>query len=321
MRTRLISALSVVAVSTLLLAGCAGAEPDASATGTPDAQGTCLLDAPSGDASDAIGVEGEGDDVTVTVPADLDFTDDIERTVLGSGSGDDVVSGDLVSVRYRIVDATDSSVLDTSAVGDGGVLPVLLDPQAASLFVAALECQPLGSRIVMTLPSSKLGEGQNPLVVYAEATEQLSTVATGDDVAPVDGMPTVEVAADGTPSITIPDADAPTETEVAVLKQGDGPTVGAGDYVVVQYLGVKWSDGTEFDSSWSRGAPAGFSTSGVVEGFRKALEGQQVGSQVVVKMPAADAYGEKSDDNTSELAGEALVFVVDILATTPMPAA
>lgn len=319
MRTRLASALSLVAVSTLLLAGCAAGEPGAEETADADASTACYFDAQAGDASDGVTVSGEGDDATVTVPADLDFGDAIERTVLSAGDRDDVHANDLVTVRYQIVDATDGSVVDSStAVGADGA-PVLLS-QDSSIFVAALECQPLGSRVVMTLPSTVLGEGQSPLVVYAEATAELPTTATGADLDPTPGMPEVSLAEDGAPSITIPDGDAPTTTEVAVLKQGDGETVEPGDYVVVQYTGVKWSDGTEFDSSWSSGAPMGFSTSGVVEGFRTALEGQKVGSQVIVVMPPSAAYGEKSDDNDHQLAGETLVFVIDILATTHISA-
>ncbi|NKF33004.1 hypothetical protein HER21_42010, partial [Pseudomonas sp. BGM005] len=93
----------------------------------------------------------------------------------------------------------------------------------------------------------------------------------------------------------------------------DGPVVASGDLVTVQYRGVKWSDGSEFDSSWSRdAAPAQFPTTGVVTGFKAALEGQKVGSQVIVTMPPRDGYGE-GEINENDLVGESLVFVVDIL--------
>ena len=59
----------------------------------------------------------------------------------------------------------------------------------------------------------------------------------------------------------------------------------------MHYTGVKWSDGTVFDSSWEAGAPATFATTGVVEGFKQALEGQTVGSQVLVVIPPAFGYG------------------------------
>jgi peptidylprolyl isomerase len=134
-------------------------------------------------------------------------------------------------------------------------------------------------------------------------------------------MPEVKLDDSGSPTITIPDGDAPAETQVALLKEGDGPVVASGDLVTVQYRGVKWSDGTEFDSSWSREAePAQFQTTGVVTGFKTALEGQKVGSQVVVVMPPKDGYGE-GEINDTDLKGETLVFVVDILGTTPIEVA
>ena len=93
-----------------------------------------------------------------------------------------------------------------------------------------------------------------------------------------------------------------------------------GDTAFVQYTGVKWSDGSVFDSSWDRGQPAAFPTNGVVAGFQQALEGQQVGSQVLVVIPPAAGYGAQEG---SELQNETLVFVVDILGVqrTPAPAA
>lgn len=315
MRKRPLIVLSTVAAATLLLAGCAGsAEPESS--GTPDAAASeCMLDAQPGETSDSVVVEGEGVDAKVTIPADAAFAG-VERTVISEGEGDQVLVNDLVSVEYQIVDATSNEVLDSSARGDDGLLPVLLDTNQSSLFVAALECEPVGSRVALALPADVLGEGASNVVVYAEAVEQLPLVASGDAVDPTPGMPTVELADDGAPTITIPDGDAPTETEVAVLKQGDGATVASGDLVVVQYMGVKWSDGEEFDSSWSREAvPSQFQTTGVVAGFQKALEGQQVGSQVIVVMPPAEGYGASEGH---ELQNESLVFVVDILATTPV---
>lgn len=316
MRKRPLIVLSTVASATLLLAGCAGgASPESTGTPEPTASSECALDAQPGATSDAVVVEGTGADATVTVPADAPF-EGVERTVITKGDGDDVFLGDLVSVSYQIVDATDGTVLDSSARGEGGVLPVLLDPNQSSLFLAALECEPLGSEVALALPASVLGQGANSIVVLASAVEALPEVASGASVDPTPGMPEVELDDKGEPTVTIPDGEAPAETAIAVLKQGDGPTVGAGDLVVVQYKGVKWSDGSEFDSSWSRdAAPSQFQTSGVVTGFRRALEGQKVGSQVVVVMPPKDGYGANEGH---ELQKESLVFVVDILATTPV---
>ena len=316
MRKRPLIVLSTVAAATLLLAGCSGSgAPEGAGTPSPTASSACLLDAQPGETSDAVVVDGEGLAATVTVPADAKFAG-VERTVVAKGDGDDeVVANDLVSVMFKIVDASTGEVVDSSERSENGVLPVLLDQNKASLFIAALECEPVGTQVVLSLPGSVFGDGQTNKVVYAEAVEKLPEVATGTPVDPTPGMPTVKLDDNGKPTVTIPDGDAPTETKVAVLKQGDGATVGTGDFVVVQYLGVKWSDGKEFDSSWSRDAvPSQFQTTAVVTGFQKALEGQKVGSQVVVVMPPSDGYGASEGH---ELQKESLVFVVDILATSP----
>jgi peptidylprolyl isomerase len=258
------------------------------------------------------------------VPEGTDLAE-AERSVVVEGDGDDVMPGDLVSLRYQLIDATTNEVLSTSERGPDGVLSALLavqqpqqivDPTQSTVFTVAAECLPIGSSVVLTLPAAQ--EGMNPSVLYVETIDQVPTTASGSDVDATDGMPVVELDDAGSPTITIPDSDAPAETEVAVLKQGDGAVVGAGDLVTVQYRGVKWSDGSEFDSSWSRdAAPSQFPTSGVVPGFKMALEGQKVGSQVVVAMPPKDGYGE-GEPNDTDLTGETLVFVVDILATTPV---
>ncbi|WP_144877331.1 FKBP-type peptidyl-prolyl cis-trans isomerase [Microbacterium sp. 1.5R] len=323
MRKRPLIVLSTVAAATLLLAGCAGgAEPDATADPTSAPDASCLADLPSGAGSDAVTVEGSGADAKVTVPSGTEFTE-AERTVISEGDGDEVHPGDLVSLRYQLVDATTNEVLSTSERGPDGVLGTLLavqqpqqmvDPTQSTVFTVAAECLPVGSSAVLTLPAAQ--EGSNPSVLFVETIEELPTVATGSDQEPTEGFPAVELDDSGAPTITLPDADAPTETEVAVLKKGDGAVVGEGDLVTVQYRGVKWSDGTEFDSSWSRdAAPAQFPTTGVVTGFKLALEGQTVGSQVVVTMPPKDGYGA-SEGNA--LQNETLTFVVDILATTPL---
>ncbi len=327
-RTRSLTLLSALAAATLLVAGCSGLVPSGPETpnstptpsGTPTGPGEgCLLDVAPGSASDAIVVESTdlastGAWVSITVPETTAFTE-IERTVVSRGNGENVYSGDLVSMKFQIVNADTGETLDSTARDDEGVLPMLLDPQQSSLFVVALECLPLGSEVIFTVPASSMGEGASDIVVWAQAVEFLPTRATGTPVEPVAGMPSVVLDAQGVPTITIPDAPAPTETRVEVLKQGDGAIVQPGDMVVVQYHGVKWDDGEVFDSSWKRGAVTQFPTTGVVTGFRVALEGQRVGSQILVAMPPKDGYAAIAGH---ALEHETLVFVIDILATNPI---
>jgi peptidylprolyl isomerase len=314
-RIRPLAALSVAAVSALLLAGCSGsATPDADPTPSSTPSSECLLDAQPGADSDAVEVTGSGADLAATIPDSLTF-ENVERTVVTEGSGDDLLSGDLVSGFYTLYDGSTGELLqDSSATSpdDSGEVPILLDAQQYSLFVAALECAPLGSTLAMTIPGSAFGEGASPVVIIAETTDLVPTTADGADQDPVDGMPTVELDDDGAPTVTIPETAPPTEVQIAELQKRDGPVVASGDTVFVQYSGVKWSDGTVFDSSWDRGQAAAFATTGVVEGFQQALEGQAVGSQVLVVIPPAFGYGG-GEINETDLKGETLVFVIDIL--------
>lgn len=317
MRFRPIASLSVAAVAALLLAGCSGSPDQAQspdATSTADA-GQCqspLADAP---APEGLLVSGEfTSSVDVTLP-DAYAPADLQRTTLIEGSGEQVQAGDVLKANYTLIDAASGEVQlrSTDTAPDG--MDTLISPQ--QIFGASLECATIGSRTVSSFPAGALGEGSPAFVLVADAIEELPTRAEGTEVAPVDGMPTVTFNDNGAPTITVPSTPAPTETRIENLRQGDGDVVKPGDTVIVQYTGALYDGGTVFDSSWDKGTPAQFSTTGVVPGFQKALEGQTVGSQVVAVIPAADGYGDQASGSIP--AGSTLVFVVDILGVQHAP--
>jgi len=71
-----------------------------------------------------------------------------------------------------------------------------------------------------------------------------------------------------------------------------------GDIVEVHYVGTL-DDGSEFDSSRERGTPFSFTVGvgQVIAGFDEAVRGAKVGDVNTVRMEAADAYGDWSEDN------------------------
>ena len=103
------------------------------------------------------------------------------------------------------------------------------------------------------------------------------------------------------------------KTTTKVLTPGKGQTVAKGSTVEVDYYGVNARNGQKFDDSFSRGQSATFSLQQVVPGFTKAIEGQKVGSRVVVMMTAADGYAE-GNPQAGILKGDNLIFVIDILS-------
>ncbi|MFJ6654024.1 FKBP-type peptidyl-prolyl cis-trans isomerase [Microbacterium sp. NPDC091313] len=308
MRIRPIATLSLVAAAALVLAGCSGGGGDAEASPSGSPSDLCASAAASGSASDAIQVSGEvGQPATATFTTPLEISD-VESTVVTEGTGDAVSAGDYVSYGLTAFDSTTGEQLGTLGYGEGELLPQQISPD--SVLGEFFGCSPVGTRVAAVLPSQD--ETSAPVVYVVDLLGKTPLTATGADQTPVEGLPTVTLDSDGSPTITIPDAAAPTEVQLETLKLGTGPEVQSGDTVLVQYRGVKWSDGTEFDSSWSRGMPASFATTGVVDGFRQALENHTVGSQVLVVVPPSAGYGNSEG---SELKDETLVFVVDILAT------
>jgi hypothetical protein len=311
-----IAALSVVALSAVLLAGCTGTTPDAEESPTgPPVVDLCDAAAPSGAASDAVTVDGAvGEESTATFDFPLEIPA-LQTTVIEEGSGDAVESGELVAFALTAFSAETGEKLGSVGYGEDPTLPAQISPD--NPIGQVLGCASPGARVVAAFPPSDPNAGE---VYVFDFLDIVPNAAWGEPQEPVEGMPTVTLDDDGAPTIELPGGEAPTAVELETLKKGDGATVAPGDTVLVQYTGVKWSDGSVFDSSWEAGTPASFQTTGVVDGFRQALEGQTVGSQVVVVIPPAAGYGEEgSSDN--ELAGETLVFVVDILGTQHAAAA
>lgn len=307
------------------LAACSSSSPSPSASSTA-AAATCQ-NVKSGSSSDSIKVSGgflKTPDVTVPAPLK---TSDIERTVVIKGKGKEVKAGSSIDIALAAYNGTTGKSLTTPAGFDGqATQSITVDDKAfVPGLVRAVECLPVGSRVVLTAPAktafgnadiSQLKLTTKDTVVFvADIADIAPTKANGKAVAPTPGFPTVkDDAKTGEPSITIPKADPPTETKIAVLKQGDGEVVQSGDTVTVQYKGVLWRNGQMFDSSWSRNQVATFQTAGVVKGFQKALEGQKVGSQVIAIVPPADGYGAQGSGAIK--ATDTMVFVVDILKTS-----
>jgi len=129
---------------------------------------------------------------------------------------------------------------------------------------------------------------------------------------------TVKGAADltGAPGVTSKATKDPTKLEYKDLVVGKGKAATPKSTVSVQYTGVLYKTGTEFDSSWTRGQPASFSLSQVVKGFTQGIGGttgvpsMKAGGRRVIIFPASLGYGNQA--NGSIPANSSLVFVIDL---------
>jgi peptidylprolyl isomerase len=125
--------------------------------------------------------------------------------------------------------------------------------------------------------------------------------------------PAVTGKAGEKPAIAKPDGDPPTELIVKDLKVGKGKKARKGDNVSVQYVGVSWSTGEQFDASWDRGAAFDFPLGGgqVIQGWDQGVEGMRVGGRRELVIPPGLAYGAQGQPPTIA-PNETLVFVVDL---------
>jgi peptidylprolyl isomerase len=105
----------------------------------------------------------------------------------------------------------------------------------------------------------------------------------------------------------------PSSLETKELVVGTGATAVATDTVQVQYVGADYTNGRDFDSSWSRGQPSTFPLNGVVPGFAQGIVGMKVGGRREIVIPPALGYGSTGQPPAVS-PNETLVFVVDLLA-------
>jgi len=118
------------------------------------------------------------------------------------------------------------------------------------------------------------------------------------------------------PKVTPPSGPAPTRLVVKDIIKGTGPEAKVGGSVTVNYVGVLYHGGKEFDASWKRGEPATFSLEPgkLIAGWTQGIPGMKVGGRRELIIPAALAYGAKGSPPTIP-PNAPLVFVIDLLST------
>lgn len=116
------------------------------------------------------------------------------------------------------------------------------------------------------------------------------------------------------PEVDFPGGEAPTELVIDDIVVGDGEEAKPGDTAHVHYVGVAFSSGEEFDSSWNRGTPLSFPVGRgrVIQGWDQGLLGMKVGGRRQLTIPAHLAYGDRGAGGVIA-PGETLIFVCDLV--------
>ena len=116
------------------------------------------------------------------------------------------------------------------------------------------------------------------------------------------------------PDVEIPEGAPPEELVIEDIEEGDGPTAEQGDLVVVDYVGVDFDTGKEFDASFGNPEPFefGLGEGMVIPGWDEGVEGMKVGGRRQLVIPPDLAYGEQGQPPAIK-PNSTLVFVIDLL--------
>jgi peptidylprolyl isomerase len=116
------------------------------------------------------------------------------------------------------------------------------------------------------------------------------------------------------PFVDPPEGPAPADLEIIDLEEGIGPEAVPGKTVAVHYVGVAFSSGEEFDSSYDRGQPLVFPLGArrVITGWDNGLVGMKVGGRRRLVIPPHLAYGDRGAGGAIG-PGETLIFVCDLV--------
>lgn len=174
----------------------------------------------------------------------------------------------------------------------------------------------LSALVVTALALSACGDEQ---AAESADTSSVETTAAATDTSAADAETTAPAAASAKPEVELP-TELPTELVITDLVEGEGPAAAEGDLVVVDYVGVRSEDGTEFDNSYDRGEPfpVTLGAGGVIQGWEDGLIGIKAGGRRQLDIPAELAYGDAGAGEVIQ-PGDALTFVIDARAVITLP--
>jgi peptidylprolyl isomerase len=117
--------------------------------------------------------------------------------------------------------------------------------------------------------------------------------------------------------VKVPTGPAPQKLVIKDLIVGQGPVIQAGQHLSVQYVGVNYADGKQFDASWDNGSALpvvlGQNPPQVIQGWEQGMLGMRVGGRRELIIPPSLGYGS-TGSGTSVKPNETLVFVIDLLS-------
>jgi peptidylprolyl isomerase len=145
------------------------------------------------------------------------------------------------------------------------------------------------------------------------STSSSSASSTGESTTPANSKLAAEVGKKK-PKVEAPSGPPPKSLEMNELVEGTGREAKGGDEVTVQYVGIDYKSGKEFDASWDRGEPFTFALGAgqVIPGWEYGIPGMKVGGRRELVIPSELGYGPQGSPPKIP-PNETLIFVIDLL--------
>jgi peptidylprolyl isomerase len=168
--------------------------------------------------------------------------------------------------------------------------------------------RPLLLAVLAVLALAAAGCGSDDDKSKDEAATTPATAST-----PAATTPAAPTEAAIKPKVTVPSGPPPKQLEIKDLKPGSGQAAKAGDALTVQYVGVNYANGKQFDASWDRGQPFQFQLGAgmVIPGWDQGIVGMKPGGRRELIIPPDLAYGAQG--SPPDIPPNAtLIFVIDL---------
>jgi len=173
----------------------------------------------------------------------------------------------------------------------------------------------IGGLIAVVLALSACGDDKGNTATTPAAAAPAATTST----TPPGKTSSLDISTDLStkPTISKPSGDPPKKLVVMDVVDGKGRAAKAGDNVVVHYVGALYRTGKQFEASWDSGKPFPFALGqgSVIPGWDQGVAGMKVGGRRLLIIPPDLAYGAQGQGSIGP--DETLIFVVDLLNTTP----
>jgi FKBP-type peptidyl-prolyl cis-trans isomerase len=317
---RFLALLAIPLLACAVLAGCSSSKSSSASASSSSSAGV-------GENSSVTATGSFGQTPKVTIPK-AKAGSKLEVKTLIQGTGTALTKTDALAANFVLYfwSGTSSSLKASTYTSNPTVIGGTMLPGLETALVG----KKVGSRVLAVIPpaegygtsgDSELGiTGTTTLVFVIDVLKSYSDTASaaGTQVSNGGGtLPVVSAKPNTAPTLSDFPKTVPSGLVTKTLIKGTGPAVVKGEYVIAQYTGYIWRTQKVFGSSWSSGSPFGFvvgaSPEQVIPGWDKGLEGQTVGSRVLLSIPPADGYGKSGESQAGIKGTDTLVFVVDIL--------